>query len=101
MRASLAVLNALAGATLLAWPLLFYASIFLFDAPGSEENPVLVATGYAVWYYPAGPVLGNLLFWENRHEAEVGTLIAYTLISYSGLAALAVLGALLFVTLGP
>lgn len=94
----LAVLNILAGLTVLAWPVLMLGSAFMFDAPGSEEKKLLWAIAYVCQYYPAGPILGNLLFWPNRLEASTSILWFYTVVSYSGLAMLAALFGIWYLT---
>lgn len=87
----LAVLNILAALTVLAWPILAFGSAFLFDAPGSADKKHLQIIAYICWYYPAGPALGNYLFWSNRFEAGTSTLWLYTAVSYSGLVLLAII----------
>ena len=98
MRTTLAVLNVLAGLSLLAWPVLKLMSVFLFDAPGSEENRVSWAIVYVTFYfYPAVPITGNILFWINRTKASVKTLKLYTALSFSGVLLLVVLYTIRFI----
>lgn len=50
-------------------------SVFLFDAPGSEHNRVLVALAWSIWTYGAtafaGGVTAFLFVWRKRYRAAV------------------------------
>jgi len=60
-------------ASLLAWPLGLFVSLFLFDAPGSENNRVLVALAWAIWTHGAtafvGAVTAFVCLWRKRDRA--------------------------------
>lgn len=84
MKITLALINVMAGATLFAWPMLCFLTVFLFDAPGSGSDPRILAIATAVLGYPAPVVLGNVLFWRNFRRSAWSVLSKYTVISLLG-----------------
>ena len=92
----LTALNLIALLLLLAWPVVRFGSIFLFDAPGSERYVTLWGLTGALWVvWPFAPLAGNLLFWALRPSAPLSTLALATGLSYAAVL-LTVVFALLF-----
>ena len=96
MHRLLAAINVLLAVSLLAWPLALFFAIFLFDAPGSERDPFLLAFVAAILAYPAPVALGNIMFWTKRNVATIRSLRNWTLVSSTGPVATVLLGALNF-----
>ncbi len=48
----LIIVNVIFGLGILAWPFIFFMSIFLFDAPGSENSLLTLSLAYSIWTYP-------------------------------------------------
>jgi hypothetical protein len=67
------VTASLSTASVLAWPLGAFVSVFFFDAPGSEDNRVLVALAWAIWTYGpvalVGGVTAFICIWRKRYRA--------------------------------
>ncbi len=85
----LIILYVLSLATILLWPVVAFASIFAFDAPGSAQDPAVYRTVGAVLAYPLFPLLGVpfsfLAFRRGR------TMLAYVM---AGIGAVPLLAAL-------
>jgi hypothetical protein len=93
----LALLQVLAGLSLIPWPLVLLMTVFLFDAPGSDSSPLTVALALAILVYPAPILAGAWGFWKNRGTATNAVLARFTLLSLSSPALLVILiGALEF-----
>lgn len=76
-------------------------SIFMFDAPESESNPLTVALAWSIWLYPIPILIGSIGYWINRKESSLSVSRNYTLISLIGPAAiLFILALLVFVCQG-
>lgn len=84
MKGSLAAINLLLGATVLAWPLGLFMTAFLFDAPGSTASVLTWALALSILLYPMPVLAGNVLFWRQRTRASVKRLTAYTALTLSG-----------------
>jgi len=61
-----------------------FVSLFIFDAPGSETNPVLWALLGSLWLYPIPVLTAVILYWRKRKTIQTGTLKKYALLSLSG-----------------
>ena len=81
MRPLLTILNTLLLISLLAWPMVLLMSPMLFDAPGSESNPITIAIATAIYAYPLPIIVGNILFWRRRKSSELSILTVYSAIS--------------------
>ena len=86
----LTIINLLISLGILAWPILFYMSVFLFDAPGSSSNPITVGLYWSLLWYPVPAVIGITLFFKNRDKGRVKEEIKYTLLGSSGYIAIVV-----------
>lgn len=75
-----ASINILLAASLLAWPAALFLAMFMFDAPGSEKDPVLLAFAMAILAYPAPIVLANVMFWSKRKTTATRQLLHWTLV---------------------
>ena len=56
---------------LFPWALLFFLSIMLFEAPGSETSPLTVGLSYSIAAYPLLVVVGFFAssgFWRMRDD---------------------------------
>ena len=56
-------IHATFGISVLAWPLFGLASVFAFDAPGSEENTTIWVFFWAIWTYPVSFLVGFITSW--------------------------------------
>ncbi len=73
----LIVLYVMALLTILGWPIVAFASIFAFDAPGSAQNPGVWATVITLLAYPLIPLVfipGSFFAFRRDHRR-----LAYTL----------------------
>ncbi|MEM8599914.1 MAG: hypothetical protein AAGF99_08335 [Bacteroidota bacterium] len=84
MKLLLAIVNVLAAAGVLLWPMLALSTAMMFDAPGSERNPITRLLALSILTYPIWPVLGNILFWIKRSSAPTGWLVGFTVVSLLG-----------------
>lgn len=85
VRGLLAVLNIVALATVLLWPLLSYGGIFLFDNPSPENLTATWVFFLSVLLYPVPVVAGNVAFWVCFFRKSVpGFLWAWTSLSFAG-----------------
>ena len=80
----MAVVNFLVALSLLAWFPALLVTPMLFDAPGSENNPILKAIAYTMLGYPVAAIAGNVYFWREYKTSSALSLVAYTAISLSG-----------------
>ena len=55
-------------ASVLAWPLALYLSVFLFDAPDSTSNPINLLVAALILTYPASTIVGFMVS-KKAHEA--------------------------------
>ncbi len=55
-------------ASVLAWPLVLYFSVFLFDAPGSISKPINLIIAALMLTYPVTAIVGFLIS-KKAHEA--------------------------------
>ena len=88
MRLVLACVNVLLALTLLLWPILCLVTVFLFDAPGSDHNPITMALALAMLGYPAPILVGNVGFWRRFKQPGQSSLFKYTAIGLAGPAVL-------------
>ncbi|WP_028109141.1 hypothetical protein, partial [Ferrimonas futtsuensis] len=84
MKNFLALVNVLAVTGLLAWPVGMYATIFMFDAPGSMSNPITILLALSTIFYPAPVIIGNMAFWANKANNSPYELSKMTMLSASG-----------------
>ncbi len=68
---------------LLVWPFAVLVSPMIFDAPGSDTNPLAWAFYYTLWAYPLPTLIGGILTFryckQNRHSRCLfSTLITYS-----------------------
>ena len=70
----------LAAAGVLLWPMLALSTAMMFDAPGSERNPITRLLALSIVTYLIWTILGNVLFWMKRSSAPVGWLVAFTVV---------------------
>ena len=75
--------------SLLAWPVGLFATIFMFDAPGSEISPLTLALAAAILVYPLPIVVGAWGFWRHRNTESTEVLARFTFVSLSSPAFLA------------
>jgi hypothetical protein len=78
---------------LIVWPFAAMMSPMIFDAPGSENNPVAWASYYTVLAYPFPTVAGAILSFYN-YKGNIGgwRCFASTLVTYSGVLAILLIG---------
>ncbi|MEM8559599.1 MAG: hypothetical protein AAGG50_17400 [Bacteroidota bacterium] len=86
MNILLAIVNVLAVLGVLVWPILALSTAMMFDAPGSERNPITQMLALSILTYPIWPIVGNVLFWLKRSSAPTGWLVAFTAVSLLGYA---------------
>ncbi|MEL6613188.1 MAG: hypothetical protein AAFQ53_13900 [Bacteroidota bacterium] len=84
MKLFLSIVNVIAAAGVLLWPMLALSTAMMFDAPGSERNPITRLLALSIVTYPIWTILGNVLFWMKRSSAPVGWLVAFTVVSVLG-----------------
>ena len=77
-------INKLLLATLALWPFAAFVSIFMFDAPGSESNPITVGLAWSIWLYPIPVLLGSLLFFKYKKLNLHKQMLHSTYLSLSG-----------------
>lgn len=70
--------------SLLIWPLGLFGMMFMFDAPGSEKNLILIGLVLSILVYPIPILKGSINFWKNRKECTAINCKKYTLISLIG-----------------
>ena len=80
----MAVANSVVALSLLAWFPALLVTPMLFDAPGSEHNPILKGIAYTMLWYPAAAIAGNVYFWREHKTANTLTLALDTTLSLSG-----------------
>lgn len=85
----LALVATVAGIGCLAWPLLAYLSVFMFDAPGSLESQITGVLALSLVLYPIPAILGNIYFWYSFSRDRVRGYFFGCLVSVSGYAAIA------------
>lgn len=79
------VINLLIGLSLLVWPLIALTTFFIFDAPGSQENPITILFASSIWLYPIPTIIGlvgYLINWKKKKPKKL--LRNFTLISLIG-----------------
>ncbi len=80
MRLAYGAINSILAISLLAWPIGLLGSLFMFDAPGSDTNPITLALALSIFIYPVPVLTGILGYWKNRKEGAIHTLRKYTLV---------------------
>lgn len=74
----LSIIHILFAISLLIW-LVFFGFIFmLFDAPGSQDNPLNYVLLFSVLTYPIPVLVGTLRFWKNVRQKPTDKLYSYT-----------------------
>ena len=81
---NLNVLNKLLLGTLVLWPMAAFVSIFMFDAPGSESNPITVGLAWSIWLYPIPVLFGTLLFFKYKKQNLHKQMLYNMYLSLSG-----------------
>ncbi|MDP3266917.1 MAG: hypothetical protein Q8M39_08825 [Sulfuricurvum sp.] len=72
----------------------------MFDAPGSETNPLTICLAISILVYPIPVLKGNAGFWKNRKEGSLTISKNYTLIGLIGPASILILITLLQIVCG-
>jgi hypothetical protein len=89
------LLNITLGLLILVWPLGLFASMFMFDAPGSESNFLTVALAMSILLYPLTIFYGSSKFFKERNLKSNTILFKYTLLSFAGPSLVIILSILL------
>ena len=89
------LINLLFSLGVLAWPILFYMSVFLFDAPGSSSNPINIGLYWSLLLYPVPAIVGIIQFFRVRDKGRIKDEIKYTFFGASGYIAIIVFVVLL------
>lgn len=99
MKLLFGVIHGIFALGVLVWPgmlyLVLFFGIFLFDAPGSENNTLLKAFVISLIAYPIPVVVGSLLYWIKAAHSSTLQKTLHTAIAGSGYAAIGVLLVLL------
>ena len=95
MRKALLGLNVLLLSTLLFWPVMAMSSAMIFDAPGSEDNPLTQMIFWWALSYPIPVLVGSVGVWFNRKKEKNAMIIIFTMISLLSV----IIGVVLFVLL--
>ena len=86
------LLNVLPLLGLIVWPFAAMMSPMIFDAPGSENNPMAWASYYLVLAYPFPTIVGAIMSYYNwKRDADGRRCLVSTLITYSGILAILLL----------
>ncbi len=95
MKLLFGVINGIFALGVLLWPvmlfLVLFFGIFLFDAPGSENNVLLKAFVISLLAYPIPVVVGSLLYWVKAAHSSTLQKTLHTAVTGSGYIAIAVL----------
>jgi hypothetical protein len=59
-------------------------SVFLFDAPGSSNNPINIGLYWSLLFYPVPAIIGIFQFFRIRDKGTIKDEIKYTFIGASG-----------------
>jgi hypothetical protein len=100
MKIAFYIVNILAGLLLLCWPIAAFTSLFLFDAPGSESNPLALGLAFSIFIYPVVVLRGIKGFWKSRNSQDMVILTRYTMLSLSGPLLILLFGMLLNIICG-
>ena len=84
MKAILLLMNIGLCVLAFAWPFALLSSLFMFDAPGSEENPLNFVLLGSLFLYPLTIMHGTGLFFKKRSEEPLEQLVKYTMTSAIG-----------------
>lgn len=95
MKKALFGLNIFLGSTLLFWPMMVLSSAMIFDAPGSEDNPLTRLIALWSITYPLPILVGGVGVWFNRKQEKNTRIVIFSLISLLSLG----IGIVLFVLL--
>lgn len=69
------------GATIIFWPRIIFFSAFLFDKPGSDNNPMVWAMAITLWTYPITCLVGiGLMIWAWVDKAPGWKVLANSFI---------------------
>jgi hypothetical protein len=83
------VLCSLALIGLLASPVGLFASMFLFDAPGSF-NPVVIALALGLWSFPVTAAMGGINGIRGWRARNLRSALGWTALAYSSVLLLAI-----------
>jgi hypothetical protein len=86
---ALAAVNVLALIGILASPLLFYVSLFLFDNPTAGSEPVILGMALVLWSYPVTAGIGGVMALRAYKVRDGKRLLWWTLCSISSVIAIA------------
>ena len=99
MKLLFGVIHGIFALGVMVWPVMLYLvlffGIFLFDAPGTENNKLLYAFVISLVAYPMPVVVGSLLYWMKVAHSTTLQKTLYTAIAGSGYVAIGVLLVLL------
>ena len=87
---ALAVIDVLALVGILASPLLYFASIFLFDNPTPESLPLIYGMALALWSYPVTAGLGGVMGLRAYKARNLRRQLWWTLCAISSVLLIAV-----------
>jgi hypothetical protein len=80
---------------LIIWPFAAMMSPMIFDAPGSENNPLAWVSYYTVLAYPFLTITGAILSYFNCKGDFGRRCLASTLLTYSGVLAILLVSAVI------
>lgn len=73
LKTAAVVFASISAGSLFLWPVGLFVSLFMFDAPGSENNRILVSLAWAIWTYGpvagVGALAGFILVWRKKFKA--------------------------------
>ncbi len=70
---------------LLATPMLWFLSGFLFDDPRSTRNPLVIGMALALWTYPITAGLGGYLALKSHKAGDLRKMLLWSLCAYSSI----------------
>ena len=73
----------------LVWPFVAVMSIMLFDAPGSENNPLTIGLAILTLAYPLPTLAGARYTYQNIKAKQLSRCWQSTLLTYAGVFAIA------------
>lgn len=83
------ILCSLALVGLIASPVGLFASLFLFDAPGSL-NPIVIALALALWSFPVTALVGGINGIRSSRAGNLRSALGWTAFAYSSVVLLGI-----------
>ncbi len=72
------MLHIILAISLLAWPLMLFGSLFLFDAPNSMESPLTQFLAATFWLYPVPLIIGFVGFVSTLKQKNTVKSLVFT-----------------------